>query len=95
MRKFFAIWIFKPVMIVLWLIHLDAAYAQGRRCSMGCNPTVNGCFYAARLAPFEKLLQHPDVRLRKVGKIGFDHFSKQRDGHLAYEKRAAIRGELA
>ena len=35
MRKLFAIWIFKPVMIVLWLIHLGAAYAQGRRCSMG------------------------------------------------------------
>jgi len=27
MRKFFAIWIFKPVMVVLWLIHLGAAYA--------------------------------------------------------------------
>ena len=35
MMKLFAIWIFKPVMIVFWLIHLVAAYAQGRRCSMG------------------------------------------------------------
>ena len=35
MMKLFAIWIFKPVMIMLWLIHLGAAYAQGRRCSMG------------------------------------------------------------
>jgi len=41
MMKLFAIWIFKPVMIVLWLIHLVAAYAQGQRCSMGCNPTVD------------------------------------------------------
>jgi hypothetical protein len=41
MRKFFVIWIFKPVVIVLWLIHLGAAYAQGRRCSMGYNPTVD------------------------------------------------------
>ena len=39
--KLFAIWIFKPVMVVFWLIHLDAAYAQGRRCSMGYNPTVD------------------------------------------------------
>src|ERR1017187_9303790 len=51
--------------------------------------------FAARLAPFEKLLQHTDARLRKVGKIGFDHFSIQRDQNLAHEKRAAIRGELA
>ena len=41
MVKLFAIWIFKPVMVVLWLIHLDAAYAQGRRCAMGYNPTVD------------------------------------------------------
>jgi hypothetical protein len=41
MRKFFAIWIFKPVVIMLWLIHLGSAYVQGRRCSMGCNPTVD------------------------------------------------------
>jgi hypothetical protein len=51
--------------------------------------------FAARLAPFEKLLQHPDVRLQRVGKIGFEHFSKLRDDNLAHEKRAAIRGELA
>lgn len=47
------------------------------------------------LAPFEKLLQHTDARLRKVGKIGFDHFSKLRDAQLAQEKRAAVRGELS
>jgi hypothetical protein len=62
--------------------------------SYGWSGSMSSMF-AAKLAPFEKLLQHPDARLRKVGKIGFDHFSKQRDGHLAYEKRAAIRGELA
>ena len=39
MMKLFTIWVFKPVVVVLWLIHLGAAYAQGRRCSMGCNPT--------------------------------------------------------
>jgi hypothetical protein len=41
LMKLFAIWNFKPVVIVLWLIHLSAVYAQGRRCSMGCNPTVD------------------------------------------------------
>jgi hypothetical protein len=51
--------------------------------------------FAARLAPFEKLLQHTDARLQKVGKIGFEHFSKLRDEQLACEKRAAIRGGLA
>jgi len=51
--------------------------------------------FAARLAPFEKLLHHADTRLRKVGKIGFEHYSEQRDRHLAHEKRAAVRGELA
>ena len=51
--------------------------------------------FAARLAPFEKLLNHKNVRLQKVGKIGFEHFSKLRDDHLAHEKRAAVRGELA
>jgi hypothetical protein len=35
MRKLFAIWIFKPVVVVLWLIHLGAAYAQDQCCSMG------------------------------------------------------------
>ncbi len=35
MVKLFTIWIFKPVVFVLWLIHLGAYYAQGRRCSMG------------------------------------------------------------
>lgn len=51
--------------------------------------------YAARLAPFEKLLSHPDPRLRKVGRIGFEYFSAQRDSHLVHEKRAAVRGELS
>lgn len=49
--------------------------------------------FAAKLNPFEKLLQHADVRLRNVGKIGFEHFSKLRDENLAHEKRAAVRGE--
>jgi len=48
--------------------------------------------YASRLTPFEKLLQHGDARLRKVGQIGVQHFSKLRDEHLAAEKRAAVRG---
>jgi hypothetical protein len=51
--------------------------------------------FAARLTPFEKLLHHPNVRLRKVGQIGFEHFSELRDKHLASEKRAAVRGELS
>jgi len=51
--------------------------------------------FAARLAPFEKLLSHPDARLRKVGKIGFGHYAEQRDKHLAHEKRAAVRGDLS
>jgi hypothetical protein len=55
-------------------------------------PPVN---HLVAIKPFEKLLQHNDAGLRKVGKIGFDHFSIQRDQHLAHERRAAIRGELA
>jgi hypothetical protein len=51
--------------------------------------------FAARLIPFEQLLHHPDARLRKVGQIGFEHFSELRDKHLASEKRAAVRGELS
>jgi hypothetical protein len=51
--------------------------------------------YAARLAPFEKLLQNSNPRLQSVGKIGVNEFSKLRDFHLAHEKRAAVRGELA
>jgi hypothetical protein len=51
--------------------------------------------FATKLAPFEKLLSHPNHRLRKVGKIGVEHFSKLRDQHLSAEKRAAVRGELA
>jgi hypothetical protein len=49
--------------------------------------------YAANVAPFEKLLKHADPRLRKVGEIGFEHFSKLRDQTLSNEKRAAVRGE--
>ena len=53
MMKLFAIWIFKPVMVVLWLIHLDAAYVQSRRCPMGYNPTVNQgrCFPTPQSRP--------------------------------------------
>jgi len=50
--------------------------------------------YAARLHPFEKLSQHPDPRLRSVGKLGVEWFSKRRDEELLLAKRAAIRGEL-
>jgi len=48
--------------------------------------------FAAWAAPFEKLLKHDDARLRKVGKIGFEHYTRLKDAHLAHEKRAAIRG---
>lgn len=48
--------------------------------------------FAAKAAPFEKLLQNPDNRLRKVGQIGFQQFSELRDAHLAAEKRAEVRG---
>jgi hypothetical protein len=51
--------------------------------------------YAAKLIPFEKLSQHADSRLRKIGKIGVDHFTQLRDENLAHEKRAAVRGGLA
>jgi hypothetical protein len=51
--------------------------------------------FAAKLAPFEKLLSHPNTKLQNVGKIASEHFSKLRDKHLAAEKRAAVRGELA
>jgi len=48
---------------------------------------------AFQLTPFEKLMQHPDARLRKVGQIGFEYFSKLKAEQLTHEKRAAIRGE--
>jgi len=51
--------------------------------------------YASRLVPFEKLLAHENARIREIGKIGVEHFSELRGEHLAHEKRAAIRGELA
>src|SRR3974390_2836009 len=41
---------------------------------------------AANLVPFEKLLQDKDERLRKIGQIGVEHFSKLRDECLAAEK---------
>lgn len=59
----------------------------------GWSGTMSSMF-AARLAPFEKLLHHADARLRKVGMIGVEHFTKLRDEQLAREKRAAVRGEL-
>jgi hypothetical protein len=51
--------------------------------------------YAAKMAPFEKLLKNTNPRLQKIGKIGVNSFASLRDAHLAYEKRAAVRGELA
>jgi hypothetical protein len=51
--------------------------------------------FAARLAPFEKLLQHTNDRLRIVGRIGVANFSKLRDENLEHEKRAAVRGEVS
>jgi hypothetical protein len=48
--------------------------------------------YAGKLAPFEKLLKHPDSRLRKVGQTGCEYFSQLRDEALAREKHASIRG---
>jgi hypothetical protein len=48
--------------------------------------------YASKWIQFEKLLQHTDVRLRKVGQIGVNHFSKLRDDHLTAEKRSAVTG---
>jgi hypothetical protein len=62
--------------------------------SFGGSGSMSSMF-AARLAPFEKLLQHSDARLRNVGKMGFEQFSKLRDEQLAAEKRAAVRGKLA
>lgn len=50
--------------------------------------------YSAKLAPFKKLLQHPDLRLQRVAKIGFEHFSALKDENLAREKHAAVRGNL-
>jgi hypothetical protein len=51
--------------------------------------------YAARMAPFEKLLKNANPLLQKVGEIGVKNFASLRDAHLAEEKRAAVRGELA
>ena len=51
--------------------------------------------YATRMAPFEKLLKTGHPRLQKIGQTGVNNFSPQRDAHLAHEKRAAIKGELA
>jgi PAS domain S-box-containing protein len=51
--------------------------------------------YAARMAPFEKLLKNPNSRLQKIGKISVNNFSRLRDSYLTHEKRAAVRGELA
>jgi hypothetical protein len=48
--------------------------------------------YEAKLAPFEKLLLHSDARLRRVGQMGFEHFSQLRDESLSREKRADVRG---
>jgi hypothetical protein len=59
----------------------------------GWSGTMSSMF-AARLAPFETLLHHADPRLRKVGMIGVEHFTKLRDEQEAREKRAAVRGEL-
>ena len=44
MMKIVAIGIFKPMVLLLKLIHLGAAYVQGWRCPMGCNPTVDDGF---------------------------------------------------
>jgi hypothetical protein len=62
-------------------------------CSSWSGPPSS--MFATRLAPFEKLLGHSDARLRNVGKIGFERFSKLRDEHLVAERRAAVRGEVA
>jgi hypothetical protein len=64
-----------------------------QRGSFGWSGSMSSMF-AAKLAPFEKLLSHPNAQLRNVGKIGFDHFSKLRDQHLTTEKRAAVRGQF-
>ena len=50
--------------------------------------------YARKLVPFEKLFRADNARLKKIGQIGVEHFSKLRDEQLASEKRAAVRGEL-
>jgi len=60
------------------------------------NPEKCACLmYATRMAPFEKLLKTGHPRLQKIGQTGVNNFSPQRDAHLAHEKRAAIKGELA
>jgi hypothetical protein len=70
----------------------DIFYATQAGSFVWSGPMSSMC--AAKLAPFGKLLQHTDPRLRKVGTIGFEHFSTRRDEHLAREKRAAVKGEL-
>jgi hypothetical protein len=50
--------------------------------------------FAAKMAPFEKLLKNENPRLQKIGKMGVNNFSSLHDSHLAREKRAAVRGEL-
>ena len=46
--------------------------------------------YASRLIPFEKLLQHEDIRLRKVGQIGRPAFLRI-EGQVIWLKKSAQR----
>jgi hypothetical protein len=60
-----------------------------------CGSGPMSSMYAAKMAPFEKLLKNENPRLQRIGQIGVNTFSSPRDSHLAHEKRAAVRGELA
>ena len=70
----------------------DVFYAtQG---SGGSHSGPRSSYFSAKLAPFEKLCDHANPRLKKVGELGRANFTPQRDEALQREKRAAVRGEL-
>ena len=52
MMNIVAVWILKPVVIVLQLIHLNSAYVQDWRDTMGCNPAVPWAIIFRACSPF-------------------------------------------
>lgn len=50
--------------------------------------------YERRMKPFQELLKSTNSRLRQIGKIGHEHYSRLHQGALAAEKRAEIKGEV-
>jgi hypothetical protein len=81
------------------LVAMDNGFSESDvfEATQGSGGSWSGPFssmFAAKLAPFEKLCDHANPRLKKVGEIGRAYFKPQRDEALQREKRAAVRGEL-